>query len=280
MTTTTASPRAISHANREPRPCLMAISPEMAQRWLEGSNDHNRPLSMTYCERLARDMREGHWKVTHEGIAFSPHGRLLDGQHRLRAIMLAGVTVEMFVWFDLCAEALMAINNGRPRNLVDALSLSGAAGDVDFTDIAILRAMLGGMGKAPTLTPAEAAVAYQKHKEAIEFAQVYLPRRGGVNGVSTSDTRAVIARAYYSVDLERLAAFCQVLCSGVAGSHADRPAILLLSYLVRNPGSNEMARRERYAKTERVLWAFLHGETVHKVYAASEELFSLPGEAR
>lgn len=277
--TLTATPwDSIAGPTKEPQSSLMTINPEMAQRWLDGSNDHNRPLSMAYCERLARDMREGQWKTTHEGIAFSSHGRLLDGQHRLRAITLAKVSVEMFVWFGVSPAALMAINNGRPRNLVDSLSLSGAVGDIDFNDVAILRAMLGGMGRAPTLTPAEAAAAYHKHKDAIEFAKVYLPRRSGVASVATSDIRAVIARAYYSVDLDRLAAFCQVLCCGLPTSPSDRPAVLLFSHLVRTPGNTEVARHDRYARAQRALAAYLRDENLGRLAPVSSELFPLPEE--
>ena len=94
---------------RGPHSSRMSISPEMARRWLEVGNTRNRNMNMAYCERLARDMREGRWVLTHEGIAFSPNGRLLDGQHRLQAIILADLPVAMFVWFDVPAEALMAI---------------------------------------------------------------------------------------------------------------------------------------------------------------------------
>jgi len=275
--TLTATPwDSIAGPTKEPRNSLMTITPDMAQRWLDASNDHNRPLSMAYCERLARDMREGNWKTTHEGIAFSSHGRLLDGQHRLKAITLAKVSVEMFVWFDVPPDALMAINNGRPRNLVDSLSLSGVAGNIDFGDIAILRAVLGGMGRAPTLTSAEAAAAYQQHKEAIEFAKVYLPRRAGITSVATSDVRAVIVRAYYSVDLERLSAFCQVLSTGVATGPEDRPVVLLFSHLVRNPGTTEMARHDRYARAQRALAAYLRGEDLGRLAPVTTELFPLP----
>jgi len=256
----------------------LLITPEMAKRWLEQSNDHNRPISQAHCERLARDMREGRWKLTHEGIAFSANGRLVDGQHRLASILLAGRSIEMFVWLDVSAETLMTINNGRPRDLVDLLSLSGAAKGIDGNDVAILRAMLGGMGKVPNMTAAEAADAYHRHKEAIEFATVYLVRRGGINGVATSDIRAVIARAYYSVDLERLATFCQVLSCGVATSPEDRPAVLLFAHLVRNPGNTELARHDRYARTQRALVAFIRGENLNRLMAVSTEQFPLPNE--
>lgn len=256
----------------------MTITPNMAQRWLESGNTRNRTLSMPHCERLARDMREGRWVLTHEGIAFSPNGRLLDGQHRLQAIVLANVPVEMFVWFDVPSEALMAINNGRRRTLVDSLTLSDQAENVSHHHIATLRAMLGGMGTPPVLTPHEAATAYRRHRDAVDFSVAYLAPREGIRGIATGTIRAVVARAYYSADLDRLEAFCQVLSSGMATHQDDAPAALLFAYLLRTGGGGADRSADRYAKTERALWAFLHGEPLTKLYAATQEMFPLPEE--
>ena len=121
----------------------MTVTPEMAARWLESANTHNRPVSDAYVERLARDMRNGQWKLTHEGIAFDSHGVLLDGQNRLWAVVQANVSVAMHVWFNVTPESLMVINSGKPRSLADNLRLSGRCGEVTKNDLATLRAMLG-----------------------------------------------------------------------------------------------------------------------------------------
>ena len=59
------------------------ITPDMALRWLETTNTNNRKVSEKHVHRLARDMTDGKWRLTHVGIAFDPNGTLLDGQHRL-----------------------------------------------------------------------------------------------------------------------------------------------------------------------------------------------------
>jgi hypothetical protein len=256
----------------------MTITPDMARRWLEAANTRNRTMSMPHCERMARDMRDGRWVLTHEGIAFSSNGRLLDGQHRLQAIVMAGVPVDMFVWFDVPAEALMTINSGRRRTLVDSLTLSEQAEDVTHQHIATLRAMLGGMGAAPTLTPHEAAAAYHQHRDAIDFAMIYLVARDGIRGIATGPTRGVVARAYYSADLDRLESFCRVLSTGMATHPDDAPAALLFTYLLRSGGGGTERLADRYGKTERALSAFLRREPLARLYAATQELFPLPDE--
>ena len=266
-------------SSSKPYQQVMTITPSMAQRWLEGANTANRRLSMAYAERLAGEIRADRWMLTHEGIAFSPHGVLLDGQHRLQAIVLADKPVTMVVWFNISPKALLAINSGKARSIADTLMLAGGCGQVNNHDLATLRAMLGGMGSPPTLSAAQAAEALQRHGEAIEFASVYLPRNTG-RGISIGTTRAVIARAYYSADANRLAEFCRVLTSSVATKPEDEPAVLLIHYLQRTLGMHSQTVRDRYAKTERALWAYLRREKLSRLYGTSEELFPLPEERK
>lgn len=75
------------------------ISPEQAKKWLE-KNDNNRNINYAKVKKMAKDMKEGHWDTTHQGIAIASDGTLVDGQHRLLAIVESGVTVRMNVTFN------------------------------------------------------------------------------------------------------------------------------------------------------------------------------------
>ena len=50
-------------------------------------------LTANYDPWIARDMKAGHWRLTHQGIAFDPAGVLIDGQHRLWAIVESDTTL-------------------------------------------------------------------------------------------------------------------------------------------------------------------------------------------
>lgn len=279
MVTTLPAIQTTPVSNHEPAPNRMLITPSMAQRWLRDGNTANRPLVPSHAERLARDMKEGRWILTHEGLAFDSHGRLLDGQHRLQAIILADVPVEMFVWFNITSEALLAINNGRKRTLVDALTLSDSVTGLTSRHIATLRALLGSFSGPPALTAAEAYRAYQQHWEAIDFAHEFLPGGSGVAGIAIGPVRAVIARAYYSANPDRLEAFCQILIKGIATNELDSIAVQLFQFLMRTAGLGATHNQERYAKTQRALWVFLHADKPGRLSAATQELFPIPGDA-
>lgn len=251
----------------------MTVTPEMALNWLEKVNTNNRPLSDAHVARLARDMKEGRWVLTHEGIAFGPDGVLLDGQHRLWAVVEAEVPVEMHVWFNVTQDALMAIDTGKTRSLADVLHLGGSFGRVTSREVAVLRAMLGGMSGPVPLSPSEAAKALERHRCAIEFALSVLPDS---RYISNAPTRAVVARAYYNADRRKLAEFGRMLTSGIVPDAGCSSVILLRQHLQANTGVSRAARRERYTKTQRALAAYLARQPITKLYAVTEEAFPLP----
>lgn len=68
----------------------MYITPKVAAHLLEHHNPRNRKLSEQQAMRYAKMMLAGRWLLTHQGIAIDTNGDLLDAQHRMRAVVLAG----------------------------------------------------------------------------------------------------------------------------------------------------------------------------------------------
>src|SRR5262245_63514371 len=79
---------------------VVDVTPELASNWLSECNTHNRKLVEAHVERLAREMKADRWKLTHQGIAFSTKHVLLDGQHRLWAVVMSEKTIPMRVFFN------------------------------------------------------------------------------------------------------------------------------------------------------------------------------------
>lgn len=100
------------------------IGPTEAKTLLEG-NVHNRKYSPAITQRLVRDMTEGHWIENAETVQVSATGVLLNGQHRLRAIVITGLTLPFVVARDVLDEAQETIDIGRKRTLGDVLHLRG-----------------------------------------------------------------------------------------------------------------------------------------------------------
>lgn len=273
----TADPTTAAATQPEPHVTRMTITPNMASNWLEHANTNNRAVRESHVKQLARDMSQGRWRLTHEGIAFDPHSVLIDGQHRLWAIVMSDTPVEMHVWFNITPEALEVINRGKTRSLADQLRLSRQHGRVTRSHTSVLVAMLGGMSGPVTMTGPEASEALARHGDAVQFAIQTLPSG---RYVANATTRAVLARAYYSVDQDRLRQFGQMLCTGVVPDPSATAVILLRQYLYANAGGSTAHRRDRYAKTERALMAFLKDEPITRLMPTRQELFQLPEEAK
>lgn len=105
------------------------ITPEMAQELLQ-LNKSNRRLKEDVINVYAREMRRGEWKATGEAIKVSKNKRLLDGQHRLHAIVKAGIPVEMLVITGLEDEVFNVLDTGSTRTAADVLSIEKVSNPV------------------------------------------------------------------------------------------------------------------------------------------------------
>jgi hypothetical protein len=224
-------------------------------------------------------MRAGRWQLTHQGIAFSSNRVLIDGQHRLWAVIISGVTVPMRVYFNEPPDTLAVVDTVRPRTNDEIISLSGGMGTVTRRDLATLRAMIAGIGSYERMTAGQETEILARHRAAVMFALDILPQ-SRFRGVATSAIRGALARAFYSADHGKLRHFADVLQSGIGSEETDQPVMLLFRFLVetanRHGGRPEC--RERYAKTERALSAYLRGERLTKLHATTAELFPLLDE--
>ena len=260
---------------------VIDLTPEIASDWLNHANTHNRDLMDSHVDYLAGEMKAGRWRLTHQGIAFSDNRVLLDGQHRLWAVIMAGVTVPMRVFVNEPPETMEVVDTGQRRSNDQILSLAGGLGEVTKAELATLRAMIAGFGRHQKRSPGAERDLLIKHRDAIRFAREHLTRTGKFRGIATATTHAVIARAWYSCDRDQLRHFADVLRCGVAKGENDQPILLLFQFLI----SSHMGRRsgpyerECYGKTERALAAFLKNESLAKLYATPKELFPLPGES-
>lgn len=103
-----------------------SVTPAMAEVWL-ASMGPNRNMMDGRVSLYARDMAAGKWQVNGETIKFDRAGRLLDGQHRLAACMLAGRIFRTAVARGVIPDAMHTIDTGRTRTAGQILHLSGMA---------------------------------------------------------------------------------------------------------------------------------------------------------
>lgn len=114
------------------------ITPQVAMAWLGNYNSGNRKIQEGHAARLARDIIAGNWMVNAQPICF--HGnpfrggaaRLINGQHRLRACVLADMPIEVPVAINI-SEAAFATYDEQPRKRKYRLNSEISAGDERVT---------------------------------------------------------------------------------------------------------------------------------------------------
>jgi hypothetical protein len=254
---------------------VMDITPEQATKWLENQNTHNRKLIQATVDKYAQDMREGRWLLTHQGIAFDEKGNLVDGQHRLWAIVLSGKTIPMRIFSNVPSEAMKCIDIGSRRSSLDVIRLSQNAEHFCSGHLAIVRAMYNSRMKRSHSVPVSVEMKrLMQHEAAIDFAIKHI-YSSNVPRIRTALLGSLIARAYYSADHDKLIRFCDALKKGQSCNDAESGAVLLWRYLYSNPQDDFYTK---YGKAQRALRAFLDESPITKLFGCDYHLFLLPEE--
>lgn len=98
------------------------IDPQKAEYLLD-TMESNRHVSQSHVDKYMDDMRKGRWFVTNQGIGIDRTGRLIDGQHRLWAIIETGIPQKMLVVRGIDPQAFRALDETRKRTFADDLSI-------------------------------------------------------------------------------------------------------------------------------------------------------------
>jgi hypothetical protein len=116
-------------------PTRMLVTPQIAQSWLEKRQlpKSNRRISALAVNRYVNAMLNGEWRLTPHGIIFDTEGYLIDGQHRLRAVVISQTEQEFWVYPHEPRDLFDVIDTGRARKAAqflhapNSITLVGAA---------------------------------------------------------------------------------------------------------------------------------------------------------
>lgn len=110
---------------------FQTITPEQAQELLTNHNPSNRRLDTRHAVFLAQEMERGTFRPDNgDSIRIDVDGNILDGQHRLAAIVKTGKPVEMLVAKGVDRETFATIDTGKRRTLQDVVGIELARSGV------------------------------------------------------------------------------------------------------------------------------------------------------
>lgn len=251
---------------------VMLVTPAIASRWLEKNHEENRPIRWQAVEAMANDIRSGAFKLTHQAIAFGDDGRLLDGQHRLSAVVAAVEPVRMLIIRNRAGAFSDPIDRGRPRAVSMLLRISNR----EAAALNVLRWLENGGPTNVPATAAELAEVLERHAEALQTIKTH------VKGSSTL-LGSLLAACVYALPVEpdRVLAFAYKVRTGEMLQKGD-PAYAFRLWKERNPGSNQWAATlaalncVRYFVTATPLTSVFTGEAGYKGVTSRRRALGVP----
>lgn len=102
---------------------IIDVTPEIASDLLQHANFGNRNPKPSVVKKYARLMANGDWRFSPETISVSKTGRLLNGQHRMMAVVMSGVTCRFLFATGFDDDVFSVLDRGATRTMADALGI-------------------------------------------------------------------------------------------------------------------------------------------------------------
>jgi hypothetical protein len=243
------------------------IGPATATKYLECAPP-NRRVDPKIVDSFAKLMIGGRWRHTHQGIAFNETHGLVDGQHRLHAIVKSGKTVTMNVARGLTGDDIMVIDSGKARTAGDRLMIAGVVTGSAAIVAAIVTAMaIAESGACPRLSPDMMKTIIEHNPNGIRFAMeaFHSKSNSGWNAIIRGAFAYCYAFAPQKVDeLAKLVFFKENL---KAGSAAHTFVLMMSDGRLSKIGST--GRADTMARVLTIIRAHIEGREVRRVCATA-----------
>lgn len=213
------------------------ITPDIAADYLT-KNKVNRSLKLHAIRNYARDMANGDWQLSPQGISFYENGNLADGQNRLHAVIRAGVPVDFYVTYGVPNESTIQ-DRGVSRSTTDVFKMGGKSNPATSTaGIAIVNTLFI-MANLPHISDS-IRVSFVNENEATLANAVRFTQNGGKNvvGRKAAVGAAVFCALYSGVDSNAIENFCQVLNTGFQNDFQESAAIVVRNFITKEYTGN------------------------------------------
>lgn len=251
------------------------ITPTKAKALLSNNIEVNRNVTKYAVAALVRDMEAGNWAQNGESIKISNTGKLLDGQHRLEAIVQSKKAQTLLVVRGVKESDFKTIDTGRVRSAGDVLQANGYGKPKRLAAVAKrCLELANGRSRKGQSTRSE-VLAFVNSDPAIEKAFGISHEGGTVSGIPES-LLGVIVWAFWSPSLEdRLKAFVYGVKTGESLPKGD-PRLALRKSLLFMPAGKRMPRDKQTAIAFEAANAYMNKRRRTRLMGNRDEGESLP----
>lgn len=252
------------------------VTPEMARKYLGSNHTYNRKKYRNEIEKMARSITAGNWVPTHQGIAFSGE-TLIDGQHRLEAIILAGTGAYLQVSRGVCEEAMLIVDSGRTRSASDHMHITGRTW-ITSEIISIIRLWIRIIDKTQKLSELELIEIAEFYRVHFEFATSLRIR--GARAVGQVSILGAFAIAHYrGEDPDQLELMAESLKEGLTPQPHYASIVRLRDYILSTPsGRGSDIQIRLYRVTQRFIKAFIQKKILSSVRPPEDDYYPLPAQ--
>lgn len=248
------------------------IGKEKAEEYIKANINNYRSIRKRKVDIYAAEMAAGKWQANGEPIVFDENGKLINGQHRLLAIIKSGVAVTILVVRGI-SQKVDIFDMGFNRTLTDIWSNRMDAPAYASQILAIASNFLSSFN-TKYCTPKSDVLDYaEKHYEKLLSAA----RIATKNGPLRKAPCMVAAYVHLTLDenmLDKIAMFFQIANSGYPEDGIEStPPLLVRNYI--NKGYNttsSVGRRNLYIITYLALADFFKGKKRTIIYKLDNEM--------
>lgn len=246
------------------------VTPAFARELLSRNADNQRNLRPTKVNQYARDIAAGDWPITGDTVKVDTNGRLIDGQHRLQAVVQADTAVDMLIAWDVDPSVMPLLDIGANRRFSDVLKMGNVPHRA--ATAAIVRRIImweagnrmatGGQG---VLTPTHAEMLARHEKDVSGFDTA--TSRGEDVRRMRLGTGGPVGASFYlfaQLDLDAAHRFFDAYLSGANLSEGD-PVLALRNRMVRVGRDERLTSGEIQALFIRAWNAWREGRTLASV---------------
>jgi len=272
------------------------IDVEKASEYLDKNFKDNRIISKTHVSNLATEMTDGSFSIGTDCIAFDEAGRLINGQHRLSAVIKSKTKQPFIVVRGLPKKVAQLIDGGKKRTMAQRITIGGVR--MRDKECACIRNALSNYSLAKT-----GVVEYQDKKWDDLVASVYLEYQDFFNNLEIS--KKIMHNSFFAASaLKMFAEMNYAILAGATFKHGMDPTERVIHWLdltekgysdncvttpfdtaaisIRNMKSRQAvdsrgsrwSRKVDYQNTLSAAYSFMMGFTVNRVKKYADDPFT------
>lgn len=253
----------------------LMIRPEQAKALVE-AQPQQRPVSSAHVEGLQLEMKAGRFVLTNEALAFDENGLLFDGQHRLWACFVSGLTMPALCCFNEPRSNFDHIGTlVRRRTSADHLMISGVVSEPSLGNT-VAGAARFLWSYEDGLNPVQSSI---RAGWSADIMRDVIGRHPGLLALAVHlKTRrkiplplmplVALATLMEEADAQKSAVFMHQLTSG-EGLSSGNPALTLRESALARLASKRGYRTDMTYRIVRAWNAHFEGRSVHRLYGSN-----------